>query len=502
MSVLTTYARLRAAEAGRAEPLATVRHVHLAARPFVLIPLALAGEACAPLAALVGAERERPELLIVAEPRDRTQRFAFVADLADRVLPHLDSFTRDTEEYTGRRDGAKRILTRCTEAPQILVPNPGGIAFLRLLGRSTRFRGTEGPHAVPPGVPLLGKWLTWFTDRAEFPGSSQLLAMTEALSVHWATGQSGTEDGNLASLIGWIAPPDGHDGHEAARLAEDPALRPPAGPATDPVFDHTLHELLDRYERAGTDPLRAALRHQLEKQLRSQLAPTWDLMWRGVDLLRSLPPGASVAGRWEFDRTLFTDYAAYLAETGLPQARRDHAVGAARRLARLEDATARYELARAYDDPLVMAEHELAGRAFTGVVIATDPSRMVKGPRSALFRPLVTLRTDALPPRLELGDKVKSPTRRDQPARLLAVRALPDGDAEIDLELEGGLARKRKPPAPPGCVPEPGEELCYTVLDTGHSPLAFPDDEATPWTHGGPPTPYTPTEDDADEAWE
>jgi hypothetical protein len=33
-------------------------------------------------------------------------------------------------------------------------------------------------------------------------------------------------------------------------------------------------------------------------------------------------------------------------------------------------------------------------------------------------------------------------------------------------------------------------------------PAALPDDEATPWTHGGSPPPHQPTDDDANEAWE
>lgn len=508
MSALTTYARLRAAAAGWAQPLTTVRHTHVASRPFVLIPLALAGEACAPLAALAGTERDQPRLLIVPRPRDRIERFRFAADLAALLLPYLDSFTHDAEEYTRKRQGSSQTMSRYTDAPQLLVPNPGGGAFLRLLGRSTRFRGTQGRYAVDPGVPLLGKWLTWFADRGEIPGASLLLSLTETLRAHWATGQSEVEDGNLAALVGWIDPPGGLGGYEAARLAEDPARWPPAGPATDPVVDRTLERLLAGYDAAPTDRRRAALRRRIADLLHSQTAPTWDLMWRGIDLLRALPPGARVRRRWETDRTFFTAYAAYLAETGLPQARRDHAVGAARRLAHMEDAAARYDIDRAYDDPLVMAEHELTGDAFSGVVIATEPARMVQGERSRLFRPLVTLRSGSPPRRIGPGDVVKSPTRPDQPARLLDVRTLPGGEGgagvevEVDLELTGGLARKRKPPAPPGCVPEPGERLCYTILGAGFSPSSLPEEEATPWTHGGPPQPYTPTDDDADEAWE
>ena len=56
-----------------------VRHVHVSDRPLVFIPLALAGEANAPLAAMVGDDAGAPRLLVVTQPRNRDQRFAFAA---------------------------------------------------------------------------------------------------------------------------------------------------------------------------------------------------------------------------------------------------------------------------------------------------------------------------------------------------------------------------------------------------------------------------------------
>ena len=47
MSALSSLARLEAVQAGIAQPLATVRHVHVSDMPLVLIPLKLAGEAAA-----------------------------------------------------------------------------------------------------------------------------------------------------------------------------------------------------------------------------------------------------------------------------------------------------------------------------------------------------------------------------------------------------------------------------------------------------------------------
>lgn len=496
MSTLSSLAVLHASRTGHAEPLTTVRHQHLDERPFVLVPLTLAGEACAPLAALAGTDPGHPVLLTVHQPRDRDDRFAFCDQLAGLLLPYIDACGAETETYLAGRPQEERI--RATRAPQILVPNTGAIAYLRLLGRSTRLRATEGPHAVSPSVPALGKWLTWATDSAEFPGAGVLLAMTRMLSAHWATGQSPTEDANLASLLSWIDPPPGRTGADAAREAEDPAAYPPAGPATDPVFDQQLYELMARHDATAPGPAREASARRLDAELRGQLLPTWQLMWRGVELLRALPEGGHVAARWQLDRLLFTSYAAYLDEDGRPQARRDHAVGAARRLARLEEATARYDAERAYDDPLVMAEYELTGEAFTGAVVARDPDRLDTTGKTPKRRPTLTLRAEE-PVRLAVGDAVRCPARPTQKAEITSV----DADRRlVGLAITGGLGRGYKKPLPEGAVPDLGEELTYTVLDPSGMLTPLPAEEDTPWTHGGPPIPYEPDDKDAEELWE
>ncbi|MFF3877172.1 hypothetical protein [Streptomyces sp. NPDC001978] len=500
MSTLTALATLRAEQLGRAQPLTTVRHTHIAERPFVLIPLKLAGEACAPLAAMAGTDRDQPQLLVVPQPRNRTQRFRFTEQLAALLMPYFDSCRERTESYPAAR--GKETRERYAEAPQILLPNPGGVAFIRLLGRSTRLRRTTGEHAVDPAVPLLGNWLTWACDQSEFPGSSLLLSMTGLLTAHWATGQSSTEDGNLAAVLGWIDPPAGLTGPEAALLTEDPDRHPSAGPATDPVFDRTLVELIATYDAAcatGDEHRQASAVRALETELRSQLLSTWHDMWHGIGLLRELPPGRSVSDRWAYDRTVFTLRSEYIAAGGAPQPRRDHAAGAARRLARLEEAVTRYQTARAFDDPLVMAEYELDGAAFAGRVVARDAERMVQGPKRAVFRPLVTLHTETRP-RTGDGKELRSPTRPGQKAVVIDIREAADG-FHVDLELSGGLG-KQKPPAPDGAIPDLGEEILYTVLGGHFTSAAVPDDNEVPWTHGGAHEDYQPTDDDAQEAWE
>ncbi|MEU0521524.1 hypothetical protein [Streptosporangium sp. NPDC006007] len=488
LSALTALARLRAVRDGVAQPVTTVRHCHLAPNPMVIVPLGLAGEAAAPLGAVVGTDPGHPRLLVVPQPRDRDLRFSFAAELAEVLLPYIEGFGKTTETVE-RRGGEP--YERCLEAPQILVPNRPAAGFLGLLGRSTRFRRADGPHPVHPSVPLLGRWLTYFADRSQQPGSCLLLTATEALSLHWATGQSGLEDANLAALLGWIDPPPGTTGRRAAEEGEDPLLWPPAGPATDPGFDNeVLGPAIRAYEEAPTE--RAVER--VAQALRTQLEPTWRLMWRAAEVLRALPEGARVRDRWETDRGSFTRFAERIAEGGPPQARRDGAVGAAARLAGLERARTGYDVQRAYDDPLVMAEYRLSGEAFAGTVTAADPEHTEGEGRSRRPRPLITVRT-ADPVRLAPGTTVGSPDRRGHAAEIVGASA-----GEITLKVVKGMGRGRSPA--PGSVPEPGERVTYTSLtDEFQSSAALPDPEQTPWTHGGPPQEYVPGDEDAQEEW-
>jgi len=56
--------------------------------------------------------------------------------------------------------------------------------------------------------------------------------------------------------------------------------------------------------------------------------------------------------------------------------------------------------------------------------------------------------------------------------------------------------------AAPGSVPVLGERLCYAALTDAYQPTgSFPPREETPWTHGGPPVDYVPSDEDATEEW-
>ncbi|MEU9066438.1 hypothetical protein AB0D60_06005 [Streptomyces sp. NPDC048306] len=538
MSLITTLARLEAVRTGRAQPAATVRHRHLSDRPLVFVPLITAGEAGAPLGALVGTDRDAPRLLVVPQPRDRDLRFAFLAELADIVLPHVEAYAErveaaertETDPETGKR--VKVEVDLCADAAQLVVPSRAGVDFVRLLGRSMRFRRTaeqdpETPHPAPPRVPLLGRWLTHYGERARVPGSSLLLAMTDLLGRHWATGQSTLEDQHLGALLAWIAPEDarnpGLTGAEAARRAElardadGQLLCPPAGPATDPAFDNKLlAPAIERYDRARTalaaaeDGLEAddrlgalvAAEREIRVLVESRTRPTWDAVWRGLDLLGELPEGAHVEDRWTRDRWSFTSHRDRILAGEPPQPRRDDAVTAANKLATREREQARLEAQEALDDPLVMAGRRLSGEAFAGEVV--DVVMAYSESKRPSPRPLVTVRTDDRP---HLGERVKVyRSLGGKPQTAEYVGPAPSDDDPDDgtgagtgagagagadegtlvLRIMDKMGRGKEPEA--GSVPEKGDLVCFTLFEHEQRGGAkLPDPEQTPWTHGGPP---------------
>ncbi len=437
MTTLTSLARAHAVQDGRAQPITTVRHVHVSSRPLVCVPLTMAGEANAPLAVVVGHDRSSPTLLMVPQPRNRTLRFEFANHLALILHGYIGGLATPVAVRGGK---GRPATTRFADAPQVWVPNRAGIDFFRLFGRSTRFRSTTGPYAVEPAVPRLGQWLTFLAERAEYPGSSMMVAATEALALH-----------------------------------------------------------LRAYDQAADESQRRRAVTRLERALRGQLDPTWQLMWQAIDQLHALLAGEHVAHRWSQDADAFFQYHTYLTEGGRPQPKRDSAVAAAVRLDQLERLQAEYDAQRAFDDPLVMAEYRLTGDAFAGIVTAADPGRHVGSGRNTKLRPLITVLTQD-PTRLAPGDgPVTDRQRPNQTAAIAEVVETLYG-VEITLELANGMGRGRVAPA--GTMPAVGDRVCYSALTDRHQPRGtFPAREDTPWTHGGPPIEPVPNTEDAQEEW-
>ncbi|MEU6902811.1 hypothetical protein [Streptomyces virginiae] len=509
MPLLSTLARLEAVRAGRAQPLATVRHRHLSENPLVFVPLTTAGEAGAPLGAMVGTDPNEPRVFVIPQPRDRDLRWAFLADLAVHVLAHIDAYAdavepaerSETDPETGKRVKVETEL--CVDAPQLIVPSRAGIEYVRLLGRSMRFRRTaeedpDNPYPAPSRVPLLGRWFTHLGERARVPGSSMLLSATDLLARHWATGQSNLEDQHLGALLAWIAPSGGGSGAEAALRAElgrdehGQLLCPPAGPATDPAFDNKLlAPAIARYDAAraalaagpGDDDREVRTAERAVRRLVvDQMSSTWWATWEAIDLVRALPPGERAEERWTRDRWSYTGHRDRVRAGEPPQPRRDDAVTAAQKLATRETEQVRLDAQEALDDPLVMAGRRLAGEAFAGEV--TEVVMEWTESKRPSPRPLVTVSTEDRPQLADgSGAKVyRSLDGRPQSAQFVRF----EEDGQVVLRLLDKMGRGRDPE--PGSVPEKGDRVCWTLFEhDARGGPKLPDPEQTPWTHGGPP---------------
>ena len=378
MNALHTHQALLAAAERRAVSKTTRRHIHLSARPLVLVGYHLAGDLGAPLGLVWGKSRdEEPHVMVVPEPRNRGLRFKALAEFAAEFLAYLSRF--------GGRDQAGM----CLDAPQLVVPNAATAEWLGgIVGRFTRNLRTDGDAPAPPSVPLAGKHLSFFADL--MPGSSLVLAATEALTAHWQTGQLPSEDLNLAAVLGWVDPPAGIDGPQAARAGE---ASPPAGPDSDPNWDaETLAELIQDWHAANDEASRSAVRREVESEIREQLTPGWADCWRALDRLDSLPPADHVISRWQSDRSSWTDHCNRVAEGRAYFRNIPTPVQDATRLRILETRTKDLQREMAWDDPLVMAAVVASGEALAGRVVAADLERRTRNANgTAVRRPLITV---------------------------------------------------------------------------------------------------------------
>jgi hypothetical protein len=145
-----------------------------------------------------------------------------------------------------------------------------------------------------------------------------------------------------------------------------------------------------------------------------------------------------------------------------------------------------------------MAEYRLGGEAFAGTVTYVWPDRIDATSGRRKLRPHIVVRTDD-PLRLAAGVTVSDRSRPKQKAEIISISTV-DGGYDVRLELSGGMGNSLV--APPDSIPAVGERLTYSALDGAfRQPDRFPQNEETPWTHGGPPQPYVPTNDDAVEDW-
>jgi hypothetical protein len=496
MDAYLAFHSLVAAEARIAQPVASRRHIHLAARPMVVCAYHLAGDEGAPIAFLYGSTPEAPNLIAIAEPRNRDLRFRALERFATYVEGYLGAFFGRRpvlddrgREKTGR--GGERMLL-AIDAPQLIVPNSATVEWLATLARSVVWLRTDGDYPVAPVLPRFGAHLAHLAGRRAIAGSANLVAATELLDLHWVTGQTDAEDASLTTLLSWIDPdwldeawfPAGTelralDAVGAAHLAE---TLPSSGPIPEPTWDeHELAAAVSGYNRAVSAgiPEPTAAREVADAVVEA-LTPTWTATWRAIELTRTLPEAASVSRRWESDRRAWTGHITRVEQNRAWFRRYRSVIQSARLLARSEEASAAVMAEMAFDDPLIMARAVASGTAVDGTVVAVNATNHRPGPsgQRLVARPLVQVRPHE-PCLQPIGTTFTSAA--NPKLRLTVTDVAVDG--LLTLMITAGV---RSP------LPEPGQEIC---LSTFFAPTAFPDvlPDAVPWTHLLPPPPEEET---------
>lgn len=461
MSAVDVLLQLEAAHDGMARNRTALRHRHIAEAPMVVVAYRLAGEAAAPLGILYGTSPDLSRLLVAPEPRARELRFREV----------FNPFSADLCKYV-EKCAATRVRTakgrETCEAPQLITPNGATADFVgSLIGRSLRYLRTDGEFAVPATTVEAGAHLTWLGTRAEHPGSSVLTGATHLLRRHWVSGMSDLESEDLFVQLGWIDPPRGSRGIDAARDAEERRIAGSlnsAGPASDPVWDRdVLDPLISEFNerRARADDKRTVLRlgSKVKSAVEEALRPAWNATWKAIDLVRTLPVAGSVAKRWDDDREDFSRHVDRV-ETGQARFRvRDSVKQAAFTINRREQAQSELDAEEAFDDPLVMAGHLAEGRAIAGTVTKVD-------------RPFVTLDLPAACP-LPVGHELSWSEARGKCT--VAIHEV-KGRNRRSVVLET-LKGKTK------YYPEIGDRAVYGEFATSVPFAPLP--AQVPWTHIG-----------------
>jgi hypothetical protein len=469
MNIFDAALAARAYAGGRGLRTSLFRHRRLVDDPLAVVLWQLGAEPFSAAAVGWGSRPKEMALAVAGEPRNRDLAFA-------ALLPFARWFNRRFESYVGR-DG---------EAPQVLVANGATADMLERLGRRLAYLDTAGPRGAAPELVRLGRHLLFLRHHRATPGQQLLVALTDLLNGHWATGLSGPECQSLAALDGYVDPPAGTHGFRAAAEAEQHAVGPlPAGEEDDDLYP--LVEQFNQARGKSTDPsvvvplLRPIWSHFLPRTRR-----TWELLWRCRDRELGYPESPLVTRRWLEDCRAYGRHMEWMARNGLRRTRQSPRQ-AALTMRNLEEATRLVEAEEACDDPLRMASYILDNKAVRGRVMCVDPEHREMAERRMVKRPLVTIQS-CEPCLMPAGKELWWTGHARGPGYVVeAVTTGPGRGSRVTLKL---MTSAKVP------VPAVGNDACFSVLCTEERYLGtLPED--TPWTHrpATPPAEPAPIED-------
>lgn len=465
MSLIKTLLSAEAALTQKAVRKTCYRHRKLSDEPLVVTLFNLSGEAAAPLVICYGTDPEQPQFTVSAEPRNRTSRFTAIQKFAEFIGEYLEPCLALTEVI----DQKGQVKTIAEKTPQLITPNSSTLSYLEKLGRSVRYLQDRPEHPVPEEICWLGAHLSWLSDHSKTPGQSVMLSATQLLSSCFATGQSEMENENLASLLAWIS------NEEESGLAQIlKAERAAYGPSPNTDFERELAPLVEAWteaDRAGDATLRIEIEESIAELAKREILPAYLATHKAMRLLRQIDEARSVESRWTQDLHSWSYYA-MRCQSGIPTfKRRQDPIRASRNLELWSSALERLEFDEAMDDPLILAEHDAAGRCLVGRVIDRDMrNKEVKSTNSReSLVPLITIQLTSST-MLLAGEKV---IWTDSTSVKAEVREVRGGEAIIAI-MGGHKTGVRAPLI--------GDDVTFAAISYfGGPPPQSP--EEVPWTH-------------------
>jgi hypothetical protein len=352
--LISLVGRLRAFEAGHAIRVAAQRQLALQPHALALCTLAMAGEDTTVHAVAVGHFGKPPQVRVVPDPRIRDDHYALFEWLLGVVEPYFLQ-CREWHDF-----------------PQIFVSSGAGVAHLDTLADRLRYNRVNGPAR------RLGELLSYATERFPVSGQQALVSATDALRLHFATGQQEGEDEHLGAFLTWIHPPAGQDVHTAVALAEVQ----PMGVNTDPEFDATrLAPRLADYNAARRRNASAREMKRRSASIAEQLSPVVERIYAAVQSaygeLQDFSPreAAVIADLRAIEADQFEQFMR-ARDAGLHLPYQDKPKGAAFRITEREHMIAFAEAGAIRSDAVARARAFLRGDVLRGTVAKAGVERI------------------------------------------------------------------------------------------------------------------------------
>jgi hypothetical protein len=220
---------------------------------------------------------QRPNVLTVAEPRNRDMVADMMGTFAPALLEHLRHPKYSDEQIDG--PAGRRSLR------QIWLPNPTHLEMLHHLAYAYTFTRFGTPTRVEL-LRQLGRAVNWLFQEAHRPGQITVMVGTDALRESFDFPAEDARQAHLGFLLAWLTAVGGRSKRLAA-AAE--AERSSVATSLDPELERAeLEPLVTRWNEArGNDRAQATVARQIQAVLEPELRRRLDLTSRTIDLLRA-----------------------------------------------------------------------------------------------------------------------------------------------------------------------------------------------------------------------